>query len=114
MDRRDRDNRNAPRGGPGRQGPSRGATNPQPRRQAQPRAPQLASYEDPNAYRSPGFQDQLHSPYAIDYAGLPRDDEDPDAPAPQSAPKGFRNTVFQNPRGMGGRRPDRTGTDPNA
>jgi CxxC-x17-CxxC domain-containing protein len=75
-----------------------------------PAAPRLPSYEDPNAYRSPGFQDFSHNPYKIDYAGLPKDDEDPDGAQPQ--PGNARVDVA--PRGMNGRRPDRAGTDPNA
>ena len=73
--------------------------------------------EDPNAYRSPGFQDVDQNPYKIDYAGLPKDVEDEEtegaasteAPAPQ-APR--RDPAL--PRGMLGRNADRKGTDPNA
>jgi len=106
MDRRDRDNRKpAPRG-------------PQPdaRRNAAPQPPALASYEDPNAYRSPGFQDVTHNPYRIDYEGLPKDDEEDNvgnlAPGLPSTP--LTNHGVRNPRGMGGRRRDYAGTDPSA
>lgn len=106
MDQRDRDNRKpAPRG-------------PQPdaRRNAAPQPAPLASYEDPNAYRSPGFQDVTHNPYRIDYEGLPKDDEEDNigniAPGLPSAP--LTNHGVRNPRGMGGRRRDYAGTDPTA
>lgn len=108
MDRRDRDNRNpAPRG-------------PQPdaRRNAAPQAPALASYEDPNAYRSPGFQDVTQGPYRIDYAGLPKDDDEDNignvAPGPGLPSTPLTNHGVRNPRGMGGRRRDYAGTDPGA
>ncbi len=83
-----------------------------PRRPQGPQAaPKLPSYEDPNAYRSPGFQDApFNNPYKIDYAGLPKDDEDPEGTL--LTPQGRRNDGA--PRGLNGRRPDRTGTDPNA
>lgn len=76
--------------------------------------------EDPNAYRSPGFQDVDQNPYKIDYAGLPRDVEEeeaelaaggdaPSAPTPAAPPR-----APNLPRGMLGRNQDRRGTDPNA
>ncbi len=114
MDRRDRDNRGGRRNDQGPRGAKpQGHPNPLPRRGPPAQAaPRLPSYEDPNAYRSPGFQDISHNPYKIDYAGLPKDDEDPDGvnaqPQPGNARAGFH------PRGMNGRRPDRAGTDPNA
>jgi CxxC-x17-CxxC domain-containing protein len=107
MERRDRDNRkfsgrnNNP--APAGRGPNPGY------RRAAPAEPRLASYEDPNAYRSPGFQDVTHNPYKLDYAGLPKDDDE--------TQPGFgneRTPANAVPRGMNGRRPDRTGTDPNA
>jgi hypothetical protein len=77
---------------------------------------------DPKGYRGPGFRDAPTYDYKIDYAGLPKDEEeDPAQPLPaqglpsavltshESAQRGGRS-----PRGMGGRRPDRGGTDPNA
>lgn len=123
MDRRDRDNRGAPAGARRNDASPRGARNPNapapqpPRRGPAPQAaaPRVPSYEDPNAYRSPGFQDLTHNPYRIDYAGLPKDEEDPEGkllqPGPGNARFGNGNGA---PRGMAGRRPDRTGTDPNA
>jgi hypothetical protein len=41
---------------------------PGPRGPAQPPRPRSVA-EDPNAYRSPGFQDVDQNPYKIDYAG---------------------------------------------
>jgi CxxC-x17-CxxC domain-containing protein len=106
MDRRDRDNRK-----PAPRGPQADARRPGP-----PNAPALASYEDPNAYRSPGFQDVMHQPYRIDYEGLPKDDDEDNvgnlAPGLPSAP--LTNHGARNPRGMGGRRRDYAGTDPSA
>jgi CxxC-x17-CxxC domain-containing protein len=103
MDRRDRDNKKpAPRG-----------PRPHARRNGAPQPPALASYEDPNVYRSPGFQDVTQTPYRIDYDGLPRDDDDDLdnlAPALPSTP--LTSHGLREPRGMGGRRRDRTGTDP--
>lgn len=110
MDRRDnRGGRRNEQGPRGPRPPAQAQGAPQRRPQA-PQAPKLPSYEDPNAYRSPGFQDLSHNPYKIDYAGLPKDDEDPDGALPQ--PGNARVGVA--PRGMNGRRPDRAGTDPNA
>lgn len=132
MARRERDRseheveRNGPRGGPpGRPGappkpgpPPRGAApagSPQGgARRPPPTPPRPRSVaEDPNAYRSPGFQDVDQNPYKIDYAGLPKDvDEDQDgteAPVPQGPAR-----TPSLPRGMLGRNQDRRGTDPNA
>lgn len=115
MDRRDRDNRkSAPRSNDARP-PQQNGQNAR-RQGPNPQTPRLASYEDPNAYRSPGFQELNHNPYAIDYAGLPKDDEDDGQPQPGNS---IHTPVLthhgaRNPRGMGGRRPDRSGTDPNA
>lgn len=93
-----------------------------------PVAPQLPSAEDPNGYRSPAFRDLEHNPYAIDYAGLPKDDDELDAPQPASLSVGHGprpgGELLTNHaialRGNGGRgrhaprRSDRSGTDPNA
>lgn len=108
----------APRGNAPAPGAPRGNAAPGgPRRppQAPPRPRSVA--EDPNAYRSPGFQDVDQNPYKIDYAGLPRDVEEEEgadgaaaeAPATQGP---ARNPTL--PRGMLGRNQDRRGTDPNA
>ena len=77
---------------------------------------------DPKGYRGPGFQDAPSWDYKIDYAGLPKDEEeDPSLPPPtQSLPSAVltshesQSRGGRAPRGMGGRRPDRGGTDPNA
>lgn len=90
------------------------------RRTAQPQF-RPAAADDPNGYRSPGFQDSYQ--HQIDYSGLPKDDEADDQAAmlglnppsfarPQTpAPRPTRNG---HPRGMNGRQPDRSGTDPDA
>ena len=80
------------------------------------------SPNDPKAYRGPGFRDAPTYEYKIDYAGLPKDEEE-DPSLPPVAP-GLPSAVLtshesqtrsgRSPRGMGGRRPDRGGTDPNA
>lgn len=69
--------------------------------------------EDPNAYRSPGFQDVDQNPYKIDYAGLPRDVEEEEGGAEAPATQGPARAPSL-PRGMLGRNQDRRGTDPNA
>ncbi|MFO0626768.1 MAG: hypothetical protein U0325_14230 [Polyangiales bacterium] len=102
---------NAPRGNAPRPAPPGG-----PRRPQDPPRPRSIA-EDPNAYRSPGFQDVDQNPYKIDYAGLPKDVEEEEGaeagatetPAPQGP---ARNPTL--PRGMLGRNQDRRGTDPNA
>ncbi len=103
------------------QGPQRGPqSGPQgaaPRRGPQEPARPRSVAEDPNAYRSPGFQDVDQNPYKIDYAGLPKDvEEDQEPPADGAeapAPQGPARAPAL-PRGMLGRNQDRRGTDPNA
>ena len=88
---------------------------------------QTAAPNDPNGYRSPGFQDYNRKPYKIDDAGLPRDDDESDGQAAMLG--GYRRLTSTNPagavvaargpstvlpRGLNGRRPDRGGTDPDA
>lgn len=95
-----------------------------PRRPAAAPAPAARpSHEDPRAYRGPGFRDAPTWDYQIDYAGLPKDEEeDAGAPPPANALPSAVLTSHESqrrggggsPRGMGGRRPDRQGTDPNA
>lgn len=92
-----------------------------PQRPSPPSAARPAP-NDPKGYRGPGFRDAPTYDYKIDYAGLPRDeDEDPSLPpAPPSLPSAVLTSHEsqlrggRSPRGMGGRRPDRGGTDPNA
>jgi len=87
-----------------------------------PAAAARPSPNDPKGYRGPGFRDAPTYDYKIDYAGLPKDeDEDPSPPPPtESLPSAVltshesHNRGGRSPRGMGGRRPDRSGTDPNA
>jgi hypothetical protein len=95
-------------------------------RKAQPRpsAPVTGrpAPNDPKGYRGPGFRDAPTYEYKIDYAGLPKD-EDEDASLPPAA-DALPSAVLtshesqlrggRSPRGMGGRRNDRSGTDPNA
>lgn len=117
-----------PRNGEAPRGPSA----PVNRGPSRPRAvaPQLPSAEDPNGYRSPAFRDLEMNPYAIDYAGLPKDDDELDGdaqPAALSLPHGPRpgGELLTNHaialrgasgarRAHGPRRNDRGGTDPNA
>ncbi len=91
----------------------------------------MASAEDPNGYRAPGFSGATSNPHAIDYAGLPRDVEDGSAPgSPPPANSGEREvdrfglrtssagsfggyTRRRGPAGYTGGN-DRSGTDPNA
>lgn len=90
-------------------------------------APQIAQPDDPNGYRSPAFRDLEQNPYAIDYSGLPRDDEDTEELSPPAFPQFGQNhstEMLTNhalalrgtaPRARySPRRTDRTGTDPNA
>lgn len=126
-----RRNDRGPRKGP--QGPSTGAPqNPRGGQRANPNAqvpphvarllPRMPGPQDANGYRSPGFQD-VERPYEIDYAGLPKDDEE-DIAAAQTAAPGLASPVLTShegarrdhgmPRGMNGRRYDHKGTDPNA
>jgi len=88
-----------------------------------PSAAARPSPNDPKGYRGPGFRDAPTYDYQIDYAGLPKDEEDDASlppPAGPSLPSAVltsheaRNRAGRSPRGMGGRRPDRGGTDPNA
>jgi CxxC-x17-CxxC domain-containing protein len=105
-----------------------------------PRAPQrggfrLPSPDDPNGYRAPGFQTESRGHYAIDYAGLPKDEDDEndgqavmlgdrgtvdrqgmrtDARPARPAARGGQGARPAMPRGMNGRRADRSGTDPDA
>lgn len=90
------------------------------RRTAQPQF-RPAAADDPNGYRSPGFQDSYQ--HKIDYAGLPKDDEADDQatmlgynPTAVARPQAqtARPTRNGHPRGMNGRQPDRSGTDPDA
>lgn len=97
-----------------------------PARKAPPRTSPAAAARpgpnDPKGYRGPGFRDAPTYEYQIDYAGLPKDDDD-DASVPAGGPA-LPSAVLtshesrlhggRSPRGMGGRRPDRSGTDPNA
>lgn len=108
----------APRGNAPAPGAPRGNAAPGSLRRPPQEPPRPRSVaEDPNAYRSPGFQDVDQNPYKIDYAGLPKDVEDDgtadgaaaEAPAAQGP---ARATAL--PRGMLGRNQDRRGTDPNA
>ncbi|MBL8604271.1 MAG: hypothetical protein JNK72_20250 [Myxococcales bacterium] len=77
-----------------------------------------AGWEDPNGYRSPGFQDAPQGPAAIDYAGLPRDDDAAEAETAEGAapkqPANPNGAANQAPRGMGRRGSDRVGDDVNA
>ncbi len=92
-----------------------------------PQGAQMAAPNDPNGYRSPGFQDYNREPYKIDYAGLPQDDDESDGqaamlggyrPLKSTHPAGIgasaRGPSTALPRGLNGRRPDRGGTDPDA
>jgi hypothetical protein len=101
----------APRGNAPRNTPPAG-----PRRPQEPPRPRSVA-EDPNAYRSPGFQDVDQNPYKIDYAGLPKDVEEEEiadgAATEAPATQGPARTPSL-PRGMLGRNQDRRGTDPNA
>ena len=81
------------------------------------------SPNDPKGYRGPGFRDAPTYDYKIDYAGLPKDEEEDASLAPPAGPAlpsavltshEAHNRGGRSPRGMGGRRPDRGGTDPNA
>jgi CxxC-x17-CxxC domain-containing protein len=84
----------------------------------------LPSPDDPNGYRAPAFQSETRGAYAIDYEGLPRDEEDGDAPAPAGHDGidrfGMRTEMRggapgpRGPRGGRGPRRDRSGTDPDA
>ncbi len=100
-----------------------------PARKGSPRpAPTAAARpgpNDPKGYRGPGFRDAPTYDYKIDYAGLPKDeDEDPSLPPLPPPDQSLPSAVLtsheshrrggQSPRGMGGRRHDRSGTDPNA
>lgn len=83
-------------------------------------APARPGPNDPKGYRGPGFQDAPTYDYQIDYAGLPKDEED-DAALPPPPANALPSAVLTShesrnraPRGMGGRRHDRGGTDPNA
>lgn len=109
--------------------PARGPRGPRPS-QAFP----MARPDDPNGYRAPAFQSQQLNEYKIDYEGLPRDIEDEDFDAQAAKTDGVdrfglrtnmkgpahgahprrpgRGSQF--PRGINGRRLDRTGTDPDA
>ncbi len=103
-------------GRPGRRPPGPSASTPK-ARPAPPKAPARPAWDDPNAYRSPGFQDQPQTAYRVDYAGLPRDveDEAPEGNTPVATPGPASGRPHAGPpRGMYGRRPDRAGTDPNA
>lgn len=93
-----------------------------PRRPAPPAAARPGP-NDPKGYRGPGFQDAPTWDYKIDYAGLPKDEEE-DADLPPPPANALPSAVLTShesqhrggrpPRGMGGRRHDRSGTDPNA
>jgi hypothetical protein len=88
-----------------------------------PSAAARPSPNDPKGYRGPGFRDAPTYDYQIDYAGLPKDEEEDASLPPPSGPAlpsavltshEAHNRGGRSPRGMGGRRPDRGGTDPNA
>ena len=76
-----------------------------------PTAAARPSPNDPKAYRGPGFRDAPTYEYKIDYAGLPKDEEE-DPSLPPAAP-GLPSAVLtshesqtrggRSPRGMGGR-----------
>lgn len=104
--------------GPQSPGPSRGAPAKGPAQRAPHQPPRPRSIaEDPDAYRSPGFQDLDQNPYKIDYAGLPRDVEDDEAVTAEATDRAAPQAPTRGPslpRGMLGRHQDRRGTDPNA
>ena len=95
------------------------------RRPAPPVGPNAArpGPNDPKGYRGPGFQDAPTWDYKIDYAGLPKDEEEDLAAAPPPSTNTLPSAVLtsheahnrggRSPRGMGNRRHDRNGTDPN-
>ncbi len=88
----------------------RPARSPSPRPAAAPQG----SGHDARGYRSPAFRDVPSYDHAIDYAGLPKDEEEDlaAAPPPNALPS-VTLTSHEAPR-RGFRRNDRTGTDPNA
>lgn len=94
--------------------PARNAAPAKPPRPAAPAKPPRPAWDDPNAYRSPGFQDAPQGPWRVDYDGLPRDEEAPEGEAATAAGPRPEQARHGAPRGMYGRRPDRAGTDPDA
>jgi hypothetical protein len=101
-------------GSPANPRPARASAPAKPQRPAAPAKPVRPAWDDPNAYRSPGFQDQPQEPWRVDYDGLPRDEEAPEGETPAAAGPRPEQSRQGAPRGMYGRRPDRVGTDPDA